>query len=112
MGRVAAVASFVNKCLLTPLGGSEADVRLSTTSRHSLADKQTIEAVRRNAPNCGHRFDPPFCADTATRRSDMSYQTDRRSRTRAIAVYMAFLCVGAVLGLLVRLGVITDHILW
>jgi len=42
----------------------------------------------------------------------MSYQTDRRSRTRAIAVYMAFLCVGAVLGLLVRLGVITDHILW
>jgi hypothetical protein len=26
-------------------------------------------------------------ADAATKRSDMSYQTDRRSRTRAITVY-------------------------
>lgn len=42
----------------------------------------------------------------------MSYQTDRRSRIRAIAVYVALLCVGAALGFLVRLGVITDHILW
>jgi len=54
-----------------------------------------------------HRY-----ADAATRLSDMSYQTDRRSRTRAIAVYVALLCVGAALGFLVRLGVITDHILW
>lgn len=42
----------------------------------------------------------------------MSYQTDHRSRTRAIAVYVALLCVGAALSFLVRLGVITDHILW
>lgn len=42
----------------------------------------------------------------------MGYQTDRRSRTRAIAVYVALLFIGAVLGVLVRLGVITDHILW
>jgi hypothetical protein len=42
----------------------------------------------------------------------MSYQTDSRSRTRAIAVYGAVICVATVLGLLVRAGVITDHILW
>jgi len=42
----------------------------------------------------------------------MSYETDYRSRTRAIAVYGAVLCVGAALGLLVRAGVITDHLLW
>lgn len=42
----------------------------------------------------------------------MSYETDNRSRTRAIAVYTALLCIGAALGLLVRSGVITDHILW
>jgi hypothetical protein len=42
----------------------------------------------------------------------MSYETDRRSRTRAIAVYAAVICVGAALGLLVRTGVITDHLLW
>jgi len=42
----------------------------------------------------------------------MSYQTNRRSQTRAIAVYVTLLCVGAVLGFLVGLGVITDHILW
>jgi hypothetical protein len=42
----------------------------------------------------------------------MSYETDQRSRTRAIAVYAALLFVGMVLGLLVRAGVITDHMLW
>ncbi len=42
----------------------------------------------------------------------MSYQTDRRSRTRAIAMYGVLLLIGAVLGFLVRSGVITDHILW
>jgi hypothetical protein len=42
----------------------------------------------------------------------MSYETDNRSRTRAIAVYGVVLCVGAALGLLVRFGVITDHMLW
>jgi len=42
----------------------------------------------------------------------MSYETDYRSRTRAIAVYGAILCIGAALGFLVRAGVITDHILW
>lgn len=42
----------------------------------------------------------------------MAYQTDNRSRTRAIAVYGAVICVAIVLGLLVRAGVITDHILW
>jgi hypothetical protein len=42
----------------------------------------------------------------------MSYDTDNRSRMRAVAVYAAILCVGASLGLLVRSGVITDHLLW
>lgn len=42
----------------------------------------------------------------------MSYQTDRRSRTRAIAVYLTLLLIGAMLGFLVRFGVITDHMLW
>lgn len=42
----------------------------------------------------------------------MSYKTDHRSRARATAVYGAVICVGAVLGLLVRAGVITDHVLW
>ena len=42
----------------------------------------------------------------------MSYETDSRSRTRAIAVYGAIVCIGAALGVLVRAGVITDHILW
>jgi len=42
----------------------------------------------------------------------MSYKTDRRSQNRAIAVYGAVLCVGAALGLLVRAGVITDHLIW
>ncbi len=42
----------------------------------------------------------------------MSYETDYRSRTRAIAVYGAIVCIGAALGFLVRAGVITDHILW
>ncbi len=42
----------------------------------------------------------------------MSYQTDRRSRTRAITVYAALLVTGAALGFLVRFGVITDHMLW
>ena len=39
----------------------------------------------------------------------MSYQTDRRSRTRAITVYVALLFIGAALGFLVRFGVITDR---
>jgi len=42
----------------------------------------------------------------------MTYKTDQRSRTRAIVVYGAVLSVGAALGLLVRAGVITDHLLW
>ncbi len=42
----------------------------------------------------------------------MSYQTDRRSRTRAIAMYLTLLLIGAMLGFLVRFGVITDHMLW
>ncbi|MES3153750.1 hypothetical protein [Sphingomonas faeni] len=42
----------------------------------------------------------------------MRYETDHRSRTRAIAVYGAIVCVGAALGFLVRAGVITEHILW
>lgn len=42
----------------------------------------------------------------------MRYQTDRRSRTRAIAVYATLLIIGAALGFLVRFGVITDHIFW
>jgi hypothetical protein len=42
----------------------------------------------------------------------MSYKTDCRSRTRAIAAYGAVPCVGAALGFLVRAGVITDHLLW
>jgi len=42
----------------------------------------------------------------------MSYKTDHRSRTRAIAVYGVIVCIGAALGFLVRAGVITDHILW
>lgn len=42
----------------------------------------------------------------------MSYQTDCRSRTRAIGVYVTLLMIGAALGCLVRFGVITDHILW
>jgi hypothetical protein len=42
----------------------------------------------------------------------MSYQADTRSRTRAVAVYGAVICVAIILGLLVRAGVITDHILW
>lgn len=42
----------------------------------------------------------------------MSYKTDYRRRTRAIAVYGAVLCVGAALGFRVRAGVITDHLPW
>jgi len=42
----------------------------------------------------------------------MGYQTDRRSRTRTIAVYLTLLLIGAALGFLVGFGVITDHILW
>ncbi|MDR6126572.1 hypothetical protein QE361_003688 [Sphingomonas sp. SORGH_AS802] len=42
----------------------------------------------------------------------MSYQTDRRSRMRAVAVYLTLLLISATLGLLVRFGVITDHMLW
>ncbi len=42
----------------------------------------------------------------------MSYRTDRRSRTRAIVVYLTLVFIGATLGLLVRSGVITDHMLW
>lgn len=42
----------------------------------------------------------------------MRYQTDHRSRTRAIAVYLTLLFIGAMLGFLVRFGVITDHMLW
>jgi hypothetical protein len=42
----------------------------------------------------------------------MSYNTDHRSRTRAIAVYGAIVSIGAALGFLIRAGVITDHILW
>ncbi len=42
----------------------------------------------------------------------MSYRTDRRSRTRAIAVYLSLLFTGTMLGFLVRFGVITDHMLW
>lgn len=42
----------------------------------------------------------------------MSYKTDRRSRTQAIAVYGVLLLIGVVLGFLVRFGVITDHIFW
>ena len=42
----------------------------------------------------------------------MSYQMDRRSRTRAIAVYLTLLIIGATLGFLVRFEVITDHMLW
>ncbi len=42
----------------------------------------------------------------------MSYQTDSRSRTRAITVYAVLLFIGAALGFLVRFDVITDHILW
>ncbi|TCP95874.1 hypothetical protein C8J46_11129 [Sphingomonas sp. PP-F2F-A104-K0414] len=53
-----------------------------------------------------------LAAGSAKRRSKMSYQTDRRSRTRAIAVYVTLLMIGAALGFLVRFGVITDHILW
>ena len=53
-----------------------------------------------------------LAAGSAKRRSKMSYQTDRRSRTRAIGVYVTLLMIGAALGFLVRFGVITDHILW
>jgi len=42
----------------------------------------------------------------------MSYQTDCRSRTRAITVYLTLLLIGATLGFLVSSGVITDHMLW
>jgi hypothetical protein len=42
----------------------------------------------------------------------MRYQTDRRSRTRAIALYVSLLFIGAALGFLVRFGLITDHMLW
>jgi hypothetical protein len=42
----------------------------------------------------------------------MSYQTDRRSRTRAIGVYVTLLMIGTALGFLIRFGVITDHIFW
>ena len=53
-----------------------------------------------------------LAAGSAKRRLKMSYQTDRRSRTRAIAMYVTLLMIGAALGFLVRFGVITDHILW
>ncbi|MBD8548061.1 hypothetical protein [Sphingomonas sp. CFBP 8760] len=53
-----------------------------------------------------------FAAASAARRSTMGYRTDRRSRTRAIAVYLTLLLIGATLGFLVRFGVITDHMLW
>lgn len=53
-----------------------------------------------------------LAAGSAKRRSKMRYQTDRRSRTRAIAVYATLLIIGAALGFLVRFGVITDHIFW
>lgn len=43
---------------------------------------------------------------------DMSYQTDHRSRTKAVAIYLALLFIGAALGFLVRYGIITDHMLW
>jgi hypothetical protein len=42
----------------------------------------------------------------------MTYKTDHRSRTLAVAGYGVVLCVGAALGLLVRAGVITDHLVW
>ncbi|WP_272944233.1 hypothetical protein [Sphingomonas phyllosphaerae] len=42
----------------------------------------------------------------------MVYETDRRSRTKALVTYAAALFFAAILGLLVRVGVITDHILW
>jgi hypothetical protein len=42
----------------------------------------------------------------------MRYETDNRSRMAAVAVYAAVICIGAAIGLLVRSGVITDHILW
>ena len=51
-------------------------------------------------------------AGSAMRRSKMSYQTDSQSRTRAIAMYVTLLMIGAALGFLVRFGVITDHMLW
>jgi hypothetical protein len=43
---------------------------------------------------------------------DMSYEIDGRSRVRAVAVYAAVIAVAIVIGMLVRSGVITDHILW
>ena len=52
------------------------------------------------------------CWKRKIRGAGLSYKTDYRSRTRAIAVYGAILCVGAGLGFLVRAGVITDHLLW
>ncbi|TCP37408.1 hypothetical protein [Sphingomonas sp. BK235] len=42
----------------------------------------------------------------------MSYEIDGRSRVRAVAVYAAVISVAIVIGMLVRSGVITDHILW
>ena len=42
----------------------------------------------------------------------MSYETDHRSRTRAIAAYGAVICVAILLGLLVRARVIAKHFLW
>lgn len=42
----------------------------------------------------------------------MSYEIDGRSRVRAVAVYAAVIAVAIVIGMLVRSGVITDHILW
>lgn len=42
----------------------------------------------------------------------MRYETDRGSRTRAIVLYAIILCTGGAIGLMVRAGIITDHILW
>jgi len=66
----------------------------------------------RNRTNCERLLYRSRWQQGQLRRSKMSYQTDRRSRTRAIAVYVTLLMIGAALGFLVRFGVITDHILW
>lgn len=40
----------------------------------------------------------------------MRYETDRGSRIRAIVLYTIILCAGGAIGLMVRAGIITDHI--
>jgi hypothetical protein len=82
-------------------------IALKPTDRFEAAELPFCRRPIADMPRIAH----PLCP-ISYKAVDMSYQTDRRSRTRAIATYGVLLFVGAALGVVVRLGVITDHLLW